>query len=86
MDHVYLWDNGSADRARLEVALRQQFAGDYLTLAFDAQPRAQMKIYGTCMELYREQYNWLALIDVDEYIVLRSQYAPSTWPMNQMFY
>lgn len=75
MDHVYLWDNGSTEYATLSQALLQQFPPEFLTLDSDERPRSQMKIFAACMEDHREEHNWMAFIDVDEYIVLRSKYA-----------
>ena len=74
MDHVFLVDNGSADRG-LIAQLRPHFSPRFVTFSEDDTPRAQLKAYAACMEERRAGFNWIAFFDLDEYLVLRERCA-----------
>ena len=73
MDHVFLIDNNSQDGARVRAQLAAVFPASFLTLRSEPEARGQLKAYAWCSEEQRAAYNWLAFIDVDEFIVLRQQ-------------
>ena len=54
----------------------QEFIDEgFLTLTVAPRPAGQKTIYRDCMDNAYDKYNWLAFIDLDEYINMR-QCAP----------
>ena len=77
MDHVFLFDNGSADKS-ISRQLRPHFSRQFVTFADEDLPRAQLKVYAECMEERRARYNWIAFLDLDEYLIVRDTYVSVT--------
>ena len=76
MDHVFLFDNNSDRPFKTGVhQLRGKFSPVYLTVAKEFQHRAQLSVYAQCIEEQRANFNWIAFLDLDEYLVLRDPYA-----------
>ena len=83
VDHVFLTDNGSANFGSVRAKLAKQFPAAFLTLRSESYDRAQLKVYAWCAETQRDQYNWLAFFDLDEFLVLRgaaAQFDPDRPP------
>lgn len=38
--------------------------------------RSQLKVYYNCMSQHYDKHNWLAFVDIDEFLVLLSRYDP----------
>jgi hypothetical protein len=71
VDHVFLTDNNSRDSLAMHGRLRKLFPDYFLTIRNELEPRAQLKTYAWCAEELRAMYNWIAFVDIDEYLVLR---------------
>ena len=72
MDHVYLTENSDPIPSVLVEELQDLVDEGFLTLDSDGQKANQLPIYKRCMEKHRHKYNWMAFIDIDEYIVIRT--------------
>lgn len=77
MDHIFLTDNNTTDGAEQREVLADRFPRAFLTLRNELEPRGQLKVYAWCAEEQRAAYNWIAFMDVDEYIVLRDSCVSS---------
>ena len=71
MDHVYLTENSSPIPSHLAEQLQDFVDDGFLTLESDGKRANQLNIYKRCMEKYRQNHNWMAFIDIDEFIVIR---------------
>lgn len=71
MDHVYLTENSEPPPKQLVEQLQDFIDEGFLTLESDGQRANQLNIYKRCMERYRHKHNWMAFIDIDEFIVIR---------------
>ena len=80
MDHVFLTDNGSADITGIKLALWSHFPPDFLTLREEPMSNGQMKVYAWCAETQRARFNWLAFLDLDEYLVFQGLADPADPP------
>ena len=76
VDHIFLTDNNSTGGQEARERLAAAFPSSFLSLHSEMEARAQLKVYAWCAEEHRASYNWMAFIDVDEFIVLRGRYAP----------
>lgn len=74
VDHIFLTDNNSSSGEEARERLAAAFPSSFLSLHSEMEPRAQLKVYAWCAEEHRASYNWLAFLDVDEFIVLRGRY------------
>jgi hypothetical protein len=77
VDHIFLTDNNSTGGQEAREQLAAAFPSSFLSLNSEMEPRAQLKVYAWCAEEHRVSYNWIAFLDVDEYIVLRGRCACS---------
>lgn len=85
MDHVFLTDNGSGDGALMLEQLAAMFPADFLTLRTDKYEHAQLKTYAWCVEEHRHRFNWMAFLDMDEFLIVQSGCAapcPTATPMH----
>jgi uncharacterized phage-like protein YoqJ len=71
VDHVFLTENSYPPPEGLQEQLQFLVDEGFLTLEFDGTKANQLNIYKRCMEEYRHTTNWMAFIDIDEYIVMR---------------
>lgn len=69
MDHVYLTEN--SEDASLLPQLQDFISDGFLTFRTAPRPWFQQTIYLECMQQHRHKHNWMAFIDLDEFIVLR---------------
>jgi hypothetical protein len=72
---VYLTDNNSRDGERIMVQLGSEFSKTFLTLRSELSPHSQLKVYAWCAEEKRSQHNWMAFLDLDEFLVLQRRCA-----------
>lgn len=77
VDHVYLTENSYPIQEQLTEQLQDFIDEGFLTLESDGKKANQINIYKRCMEKYRQNHNWMAFIDIDEFIAIR-QYAFSS--------
>ena len=69
VDHIYLVENSEDDSMLPEI---QEFIdGGFVTFSNSPRPMFQQSIYLDCMEKNRHEHNWMAFLDLDEFIVLR---------------
>lgn len=73
---MYLTENADPIPQHMSEQLQDFINEGFLTLEADGRKANQLNIYKRCMEKYRHKHNWMAFIDIDEYIVIR-QYALS---------
>ena len=67
IEHFYLYNNFSQDNY-LEVLAPYIQAGE-VTLIDWPVPQGQMSAYQDCFNKFRDETNWFAFIDIDEFIV-----------------
>lgn len=67
VDHFYLYNNFSNDNYK--EALESYINCGDVTLIEWPVKQGQMKAYSDCVEKFSEETNWIAFIDLDEYIV-----------------
>ena len=78
VDHVHLVHHTGAREHEATTSPLLQYADNgFLTLVQDdSSPQGfQSATYGKCIWQYRERYNWIAYIDVDEYIAVLDKCA-----------
>jgi hypothetical protein len=74
---VYLTENSDPPPKHLVEQLQDFIDEGFLTLESDGKKANQLNIYKRCMQQYRHLHNWLAFIDIDEFIVIRKCVSPS---------
>ena len=67
IDHFYMYDNNSTDDY-MEV-LKTYISQDIITLVKWEKDHDQMGAYRDCIKSYSSETEWLAFIDIDEFIV-----------------
>ena len=72
VDHFYLYDNGSTDDT---AARAERMARGHITVINWPGPRRQLEAYGDALAHYNDDDQWLAFIDVDEFL-FSPDYAP----------
>jgi hypothetical protein len=77
VDHIFLTDNNSTSSEADRLFLSDNFPESFLTVHSESEPRGQLKVYAWCAEEHRRSFNWAAFLDIDEFIVLRGECAPS---------
>ena len=66
VDHFYLYDNDSTD----DISVLQKYLDDgTVTLNHISGKAQQMNAYSHFLQTYREEVDWVAIIDLDEFIV-----------------
>lgn len=65
VDHIYMYNNNSTDDFR---SIIDSYNGGYITLIDWPKDYAQMEAYEDCYNQYREETNWLAFWDIDEFV------------------
>lgn len=66
VEHFYLYDNDSTD----DISCLQQYLNDgTVTLNKISGQAQQMPAYNHFMQTYKDEVEWLAIIDLDEFIV-----------------
>ena len=74
MDHVHLVENGNGTAFETAAAEFQDFVDSkFLTLVHDSTHAPQIRTYKSCIRRYRTQYNWIAFIDADEFLLVREK-------------
>lgn len=71
VDHIYLTENGPAPAESFMAELQEFIDDGFITFRNDPKPSFQQTIYVDCMTQHRHKHNWMAFIDLDEFIVLR---------------
>lgn len=72
MDHIFLTDNNSEGGGALLEGLAGMFSSTFLTLRTDTYEHAQLKTYAWCAEEHRHSFNWMAFLDMDEFLIVHS--------------
>jgi Glycosyl transferase family 2 len=73
IDHIFLTDNNSTGDEAARKQLASAFPTSFLSLHSEMEPRGQLKVYAWCAEEHRASFNWMAFLDVDEFLVLRGR-------------
>jgi hypothetical protein len=73
VDRVFLTENAADPEMELvgSPALEKFIKDGFLHLETEAQPYAQIKVYDKCIREQRQNYNWIAFFDLDEFLVVR---------------
>ena len=53
------------------AALAAAFSPSFLTVRSEVRGRAQLPTYAWCAEEHRRNFNWMAFLDVDEFLAVR---------------
>ena len=76
VDHVHIVENSAnALHGNMSVELAQFIDDGFITLVHDTTLPIQNPTYARCIKQYRKQYNWIAFIDLDEFIAVRDKCA-----------
>lgn len=70
---MYLSENAATPTTALRSQLNDFVQSGFLTYATEPMPRSQLKVYYNCMMNNYEKHNWLAFVDIDEFLVLMSK-------------
>ena len=66
VEHFYLYDNDSTD----DISILQQYIDDgIITLNHISGQAQQMRAYNHFIQTYKEETEWCAIIDLDEFII-----------------
>lgn len=68
-EHVYIYDNGEPDDEPLSVYLKA-YTPKYCTFIIYPGPTRQIPAYQHFIKRYASESEWVAFIDIDEFIVL----------------
>jgi hypothetical protein len=63
-DKIIIYDNND----NLSLCKRYKGSDKVIAIPYNTIKRPQLKAYRNCMERFRYEYDWIALIDVDEFI------------------
>ncbi len=77
VEHMYLYNNFSDDNY-LEI-LTPYVESGFITLIDWEVPHGQLAAYKHCIERYSEESNWIAFIDIDEFICLKKHRLINDW-------
>ena len=66
VDHIYLYDNNSEDN--FYEIIDPYISEGFITLKSWPMEHGQMEAYSDCYNLNKDETQWLALIDLDEFI------------------
>jgi hypothetical protein len=66
-----LTENADTVPEQMRAQLQDFVDADVLTLEAEPMKGPQMTVYYNCMRANYRKYNWLAFIDIDEFLVLR---------------
>lgn len=80
MDHIYLAENADRPEPHMQSQLQNFIDDGFLTYSHDNSPGGQMKAVSDCIRQHCLDYDWLSILDVDEFIILRNQCAPEKLP------
>jgi hypothetical protein len=72
VDHVFLTDNNSENGTALRAQLESEFPANFLTTRLEVINHGQLRVFSWCAWAQRHHFNWLAFIDVDEFLVIRN--------------
>ena len=72
IDHIYVCDNNDRGKESIKDVVNNKHVTirNYKDIN-NIQPRA----YTECFFLYRNQYDWMIFIDIDEFIILEDKYS-----------
>jgi hypothetical protein len=76
VDHIYITENDVTVPQAMQDTLRPFVEDGFLRLEAwgDSEP-AQMKIYDNCFKNIKDKYEWVALFDADEYLMVLEECA-----------
>jgi hypothetical protein len=77
VDHIFLYDNNSDDDYMNYIS--NYIDEGYITLKIWKKKHAQMQVYEDCYRTNSNSTNWLALLDIDEFICLHEQTNIKSW-------
>jgi hypothetical protein len=71
MDSIYLTENNKVVPSALRKALQSHVDDGFVHLdAWGDDEPSQMRIYERCLQNIRDEYDWVAFFDADEYLML----------------
>ena len=78
VDHFYLYNNNSTDRS-VEILQPYIERGLVTLINWKMPPPCQAEAYNHCKEHFYDESNWIAFIDLDEYICPRRMMNMKEW-------
>lgn len=73
VEHFYIYDNGSTFPVRNR--LEDPFYSDYITFVDFCGEYQQLNAYNHCLEWFRDETEWLIVVDGDEFILPKSHWT-----------
>ena len=80
VDHFYLIDNGSTDNY---VSVLYPFR-DKISFYYDATPHNQRNMYMKCYDTFKNETEWLLVIDLDEFVYGNGTYTTIASVLHQI--
>lgn len=77
VDHLYMYNNNSEDNY-LEI-LQPYIDDEFVTLVDWTKNHAQIEGYKNCFDRFRNETQWLAFIDLDEFLIPRYANDINEW-------
>lgn len=74
---MYLTENIQRNEVSHAASLKDFTDSGFLTLGLERRPYRQKGIYQLCIEEHASQHNWMAFLDLDEFVILRNPCAAS---------
>ncbi|MDL2306480.1 glycosyltransferase family 2 protein [Desulfovibrio sp. OttesenSCG-928-C06] len=71
-EHFYIYDNDSATPARTHPAVKKYLDAGRATVLEISGKEMQLKVYNHCLQEFGKDNFWIAFIDLDEFICLRT--------------
>jgi len=72
-NHIFIYDNNDELDERFEDVINDYIESGYVTIIdYRDQKKAQIKAYQECYETYKNEYDWIAFFDCDEFLVLNN--------------
>ena len=72
IDKIILCDNNDKDAENFDVVLRDYISSGYVIIEdYRGEYRAQVRSYTECYQKYKDKFDWIAFIDIDETIGLQ---------------
>lgn len=74
IDMIYLYDNNDKDGERFEDVIDYEIKEGFVTLIdFRGRKRCQIEAYQDCYDKYGANVDWLAYLDVDEFLTFSKE-------------
>lgn len=69
VDDIYLWDNNDADYEPVESRIDKDYLDKVHITKIPGAKEFQIPVYNKFYNDYRNEYDWIGFLDIDEYVV-----------------